>query len=222
MTDMLGSVAKDVGEALAPPSGGRPTLTRRLGTVSAITAGPPATVDVTVGGIVIPKVRYLASYSATVGDLVVVDFNGADPLVIGATASTVTAPPTALAWSRFSMAGTTTTSATYVDVVGWVDLAFTKRSTSTGLYVTLHAGAFHSGGTSIDFGVRINATDADVAHFFFNDAGVHRAFSGAVGGFVGLAAGSYTARLRWKTPGGTASIDGNDLFSMRIEETVGM
>lgn len=82
----LDATAKGLGEALAPQRGPNPTLTRRQGVVSAVNAGPPPTVDVTVGGIVIPAVRYLASYWPTVGDVVIVDFNGADPLVIGSTA----------------------------------------------------------------------------------------------------------------------------------------
>jgi hypothetical protein len=44
-------------------------------------------VDVVIGTVTIPNVSYLASYSPTIGDTVIVDLtlapSGADPLVIG-------------------------------------------------------------------------------------------------------------------------------------------
>lgn len=137
-------------------------------------------------------------------------WNGSEWFLIG---------PRQLSWSRFSMSPTSTNSATYVDVVGWTDLSFTKRSTGSSLYITLSCGAYATvAGNNVDFGIRIHSTDADVCHFFFNDAGTHRAFSGAIGGFAGLAAGVYAARARWKTSSSQMNIDGNDLFSLRIEE----
>jgi hypothetical protein len=137
--------------------------------------------------------------------------------------------PGGVAWSRYSMAGTSTTSASYVDVPGWLDLSFTKRSASTSLFITLHAGGYMTvaAGGAI-YGVRLTSgadtTDKDVCLFFFNDLGTHRSFSGSVGGYSGLAAGTYAMRLRWKTGGGTSQLnfDGNDLFSLRVEEIVGM
>jgi hypothetical protein len=132
--------------------------------------------------------------------------------------------PAAVAWSRFSMGPTNTSSGTLADVPGWTDLSFTKRSASTQLYVTLNASAYASvGGISVDFYIRINAVDVAVAHYFFNAANDHRSFTAAIAGWSGLAAGNYTARLRWLVNGtGTISIDGNDLFSLRIEEILGM
>ncbi len=124
-------------------------------------------------------------------------------------------------WSRFSMGPTNTGSGVYVDVTGWVDLAFTKTAEHTGLFFTLHGGAYHGvAGNAIDFGLLVNGSDIDLTHFFFNQANVHHAFSASIGGFYALAAGAYTARLRWKTTAAGANIDGNDLFSLRIEEII--
>lgn len=126
---------------------------------------------------------------------------------------------TMVGWTRVSMGATNTGSAVYVDVPGWVDLPFTKQYTPTQLFFTLFAGAWHTAaGNNADFGIRVNGVDNDIAHFFFNQAGVHQAFGAVLGGYGGLAAGNYLARLRWKTSAAGLNIDGNDLFSLKIEE----
>lgn len=60
-------------------------IVRRRGEVVAVNVGPPASVDITIGGsdVTVPGVRYMASYSPTVADIVWVDLIGDDPLVIG-------------------------------------------------------------------------------------------------------------------------------------------
>lgn len=77
----LDALIRDVTGALtvAPATAVR----RRHGIVTAIATGPPPTVTVTVGATTIPGVHYLASYAPTVGDEVIVDWNGADLIVVG-------------------------------------------------------------------------------------------------------------------------------------------
>lgn len=58
------------------------TVRRRQGVVDAVNVSPP-TIDVTLGGLLIPGLSYLGSYAPVIGDVVVVDLNGSDPLVIG-------------------------------------------------------------------------------------------------------------------------------------------
>lgn len=79
----LDSAAKDIGQALIPDTGPFGTLVRRLGVVATLPSGTPVTVTVTVGGVAIPNVRLLGQTTPIVGDVVVVDFNGPDPLIIG-------------------------------------------------------------------------------------------------------------------------------------------
>ena len=58
-------------------------LKRRQGVVSAIAAGPPPTLTVTIGGTAVAGVRYFDWYLPTVGDVVFLDFDGATPVVVG-------------------------------------------------------------------------------------------------------------------------------------------
>lgn len=57
----------------AAPAGG---VSRRTGTVTAVNAGPPRSLDVQIGGTVVPKVRYSATYftlGPAPGDVVIVE-----------------------------------------------------------------------------------------------------------------------------------------------------
>lgn len=58
---------------------------RRRAEVVAVNAGPPASIDIVIGGgnVTVPGVRYLSSYNPVVGDIIWVDLVGDDPLVIG-------------------------------------------------------------------------------------------------------------------------------------------
>lgn len=56
------------------------SLRRRFGVVTAIGG---TTVDVDLAGTTLPDVAVLTSYAPNIDDVVVVDFNGSDPLVLG-------------------------------------------------------------------------------------------------------------------------------------------
>lgn len=60
-------------------------VTRRQGVVTAVATGPPASLSVEIGGsdTVVSGVRYLNSYSPSVGHTVWVDIQDSDPIVIG-------------------------------------------------------------------------------------------------------------------------------------------
>jgi len=77
----------DLGDFLASEQNpSAPSVARRFGTVSAVNAGPPQTVDVVLAlsGITLPAVAILSSYAPVAGDAVVVDFVENKPLAIGA------------------------------------------------------------------------------------------------------------------------------------------
>lgn len=86
MTDTY-DVARDLGEALVPGPPANFGISRRQGTITAVssTGVTPAVATVTIGGTTIAGVRFLASagFSFGTGDVVWVDFNGSDPLIIG-------------------------------------------------------------------------------------------------------------------------------------------
>lgn len=86
-------VARQLAVATQPPRSGMPTLVRRQGSIVAASTGNPRTVDVSVSGLTILGVRYLASYSPVVGDVVFIDFNGPDPMVIGVLAGANASSP---------------------------------------------------------------------------------------------------------------------------------
>ena len=75
--DLADTITADPNDALGP----QPVL-RRWGTVSAINVGPPGTMDVTVGGTLIPGVSSLVGLFH-VGTQVAVDFVGTDVMVAG-------------------------------------------------------------------------------------------------------------------------------------------
>lgn len=77
---------RDFTDALLQPA--QVAVKRRQGTITAVTGGFPVTVTVTIGGMSIPGVRVLSGYAPVTGDVVMVDFNGPDPMVIGSTAGT--------------------------------------------------------------------------------------------------------------------------------------
>lgn len=75
------SLFKEVTAALLPDTPS--TVRRRFGVCGALAAGPPPTATVNIGGTSIAGIRFLDSASATSGDVVVVDFSGPDPLILG-------------------------------------------------------------------------------------------------------------------------------------------
>lgn len=83
MTD-IDSIAKDVGEALVPAGDPLVGVKRRWGVTTTLASGSPATVTVSVGGTTIANVRLMSNYYPAIGEVVVVDFYGSDPLIVGA------------------------------------------------------------------------------------------------------------------------------------------
>lgn len=73
---------RDLARALAPSEAPSPL---RQGVVTAVNAGPPASVDVRLGSATTatPKVRYLASYAPSVGHTVWLLLLERDAVVLG-------------------------------------------------------------------------------------------------------------------------------------------
>lgn len=116
-----------------------------------------------------------------------------------------------------------TNNTTFIDVPGPVDLAFTKRATHTALAIwgtMTHYATAAPGLTA--HGVLINGTDYSLGDFFFNTMSEHTTIG--MGNIVaaGLAAGNYTARLRWRSVGGAVglNVDNNDVANFFIEEVL--
>lgn len=118
----------------------------------------------------------------------------------------------------------TNATASFADVPGPVDLAFTKRYTHTALAVwgTMTHYAGNAQGLTAH-AVLINGTDYSLGDYFFNTnvLGTHMVIG--MGAIVagGLAAGQYTARLRFRaTVANTPSVstDGNDVANFFIQE----
>ena len=115
-----------------------------------------------------------------------------------------------------------TSSASYVDVPGAIDLAFTKRAAHTALAMWGTMTQYVSGPGLTAHGVLINGVDYSVGDFYFNDASKHHTIG--MGNIIaaGLAAGNYNARLRWRIVSGGISqnVDNNDVANYFIEEVL--
>lgn len=100
----------------------------------------------------------------------------------------------------------TTTSASYVNLAGTgstTSFTFTKALAATRLKVTMLAGWGGTGVATVQFAVRVNSTDFDIAK-----AIVASAVDGFTGGVVyisGLAAGAWTVQGRWLKAGGAGN-----------------
>lgn len=107
-------------------------------------------------------------------------------------------------------AAKTTTSASYADHDATNSiLAFTKLQASTDLLVEISATLFSTGAnTHVKFGIYDGTTDHDVASLFINPATTHMPVSGFVK-ISGLAAGSYTLKLRWLRSAGSGTLTTN-------------
>lgn len=117
--------------------------------------------------------------------------------------------------------GGNTTSTTYVDYPTAIDKVFTKGLSTTSLIVQGSVGAFRTVGAGVVFwALLINGVDYPIAQFFYNDLSTHRAVPFHVPIATGLAAGTYTARLRWRVDANTANVDGNDVVHISITEGV--
>lgn len=129
-------------------------------------------------------------------------------------------------YNKATALGTGSTASTsFVDVPTAIDLAFIKRATHTGLAVwggmTHYVGAT---GMLTAHALLINGVDYSMGDFFFNPASQHMGVNFGAIIATGLAAGSYTARLRWRvvSGGGGASInvDPNDVTNFFLQEVL--
>lgn len=113
-----------------------------------------------------------------------------------------------------------TTSTTFVDYPGPMDSVIVKQRASSVLVVQGAVGLYVStNATQAIWAVRINAVDTEICAFFFNTAGQHLQAYGNQFVASGLAAGSYTMRVRWRSPGGTQlNTDANDRVLYTVTE----
>lgn len=124
--------------------------------------------------------------------------------------------------TTFSVNTATVTSTSYVDwpTVAPVTMSFTKRYTATSLVVQCYGSSYTTVGAGlVYFGVKVGATDYNVARAPFSFTGRHM-FWGAVSDPIGaVAAGTYTCTLRCKVdPGITHSGDSNDTATIIVRE----
>lgn len=77
----FGDVATTLGEQLAPNA--IRVVTRRMGVVTVAPSGTPPTLTASVGGTTIAGIRMLGPLRPAVGENVIIDFYGSDPLVLG-------------------------------------------------------------------------------------------------------------------------------------------
>jgi hypothetical protein len=115
-----------------------------------------------------------------------------------------------------------TTSATYVDVDATnAKISFVKQNASTQLIIDIGM-SLYSTATNTGFLIGINdgTTDYDVINGFINPASSHSYPSGTIA-IAGLAAGTYTLKLRWKrrSGSGTLTTGADDNISIRVEES---
>jgi len=114
-----------------------------------------------------------------------------------------------------------TTSSTYVNFPEPSVITFTKFRTDTKLIMRVLATGF---ATAINdqsgWGIRINSVDYNFGNTWWNVANKHREVSG-LNQITSLAAGAYTAQLRWRRNGGVGniSVDANDRLFMSVTET---
>jgi hypothetical protein len=117
-----------------------------------------------------------------------------------------------------------TTSTVYADwpgVTGAISITATKRRADTRLFVTVNTCAYSSQvGNRVLQTVSVDGVDkADNGSFFFNEASSHRGFGWTMV-LTGIAAGSHTIKLRWRTATAAQGInvDSNDFAFMDVWE----
>lgn len=112
-----------------------------------------------------------------------------------------------------------TTSAGLVDYPGPVSVTVNKQITNSVLLVAGSVSLFASAAQFMVWGVNIGGANYDVGGQFLNTTGVHWQIFGNNWVASGLAAGSYTLKVRWRTVGGAqANTDGNDRAYFTITE----
>lgn len=115
-----------------------------------------------------------------------------------------------------------TTSSTLVDMPG-ASTSFTKLlgSTASNLVVLVSCSMFSTvGSTTLDIAINCNSTDTTAGNFVLNTANVHETLPTGSVSLTGLAAGTYTVKVRTKRNSGTGALtqDGTDSVLMQIWE----
>ncbi len=115
-----------------------------------------------------------------------------------------------------------TTSASYVDITN-ATKSFTKigSAADSDLIVTASLSGYVTvTGTDFKVGVNVNSVDYDIIKLAFNTANTHTALPTGAVRITGLAAGTYTVKLRAQRPAGTGTLtmDSGDSVSMVIHE----
>lgn len=117
----------------------------------------------------------------------------------------------------------TTTSATFVDMPGPIEVSFTKTTgASTDLLVRLDASLWSNGSnTAVELAVLVNGVDYPAAQRALNPSATHLQWGGYAR-ITGLASGVYTVRARWRRTSGTGTLtqDRNDATHLSVQEVV--
>lgn len=116
---------------------------------------------------------------------------------------------------------TTTTSATFVDFPDNT-LNFSKRYTNSAIHaeVSVSISGTVANNTQVEIGIQVNGTDYALASFSVNPQQTNFYVCGARRIAAGLAANSYTTKLRWRRKGGTGTLntDANSITSLTLRE----
>lgn len=202
--------------------------TRAIGRcVSRDTTGPGANVTFDGSTVAMP-VKVLGNVTLRAGDRCVLDLYGTEWIVTGS----FTAP--ALGEASIMVAPSATTGAltsfSFVDLQEIPAIDFNKMFDGTYVRMAIMAGCYVTAQpTSVRFGLRLNpidapgytASDISITFINFNTANAHNYATNAVR-VLDIPAGKYSAQLRWRRAAGTGSVfaDGNDLFTIEIDEGV--
>lgn len=113
------------------------------------------------------------------------------------------------------------TSTTYVDYApGGTALttSISKATSTSDVLILLSWSGYQNTATSFTIGVQVDGTtDTDMIAGFFNTVSQHQGFT-AARVVSGLASGTHTFKVRWKTTSGTLSSDQNDTVSISVIE----
>jgi hypothetical protein len=119
-----------------------------------------------------------------------------------------------------SFAGSgTTTSTSNADYPGPVNVSINKQITNSVLLVSGTVSLWMSAAGFGEWAVRINSVDYFVAANYINVTGNHTQIYGNSFVASGLAAGTYSTRIRWRSPNGVQlNTDTNDRVFLTVTE----
>lgn len=214
MTDDLEAVQRALAGRVTPDVPDH--LNRRLGVVDDVNTD--GTLDVEIGGVVVPGVKRLAHYVPKTGDSVFVEFSGTDPIVVGRAAEVPYWPNI---MEQSSVADSSTTSTSYVDWPTSSPLTFDWRKllTSTQVLVHVQLSGYVSTAVVFEDAVRIDGGgDTGVRRGVFNPANTHLEFNGW-SRLSGLSAGLHTFTMRVRLVGtATITADSGDRQTITVQE----